>query len=111
MGPGFESPRVHQKQKHGVFLFYFFTLHESFVYSLSFTAYTVLTHSTLYSSLAQSVERMTVNHDVVGSSPTGGARKNLVHDGVFSMMFVLFSSYNKTWFLCGDYMEFVNKNG
>ena len=26
-----------------------------------------------YSSLAQSVERMTVNHDVVGSSPTGGA--------------------------------------
>ena len=28
-----------------------------------------------YSSLAQSVERMTVNHDVVGSSPTGGARK------------------------------------
>ena len=26
----------------------------------------------LYSSLAQSVERMTVNHDVVGSSPTGG---------------------------------------
>ena len=28
-----------------------------------------------YSSLAQSVERVTVNHDVVGSSPTGGARK------------------------------------
>ena len=26
----------------------------------------------IYSSLAQSVERMTVNHDVVGSSPTGG---------------------------------------
>ena len=26
-----------------------------------------------YSSLAQSVERMTVNHDVVGSSPTRGA--------------------------------------
>ena len=25
-----------------------------------------------YSSIAQSVERMTVNHDVVGSSPTGG---------------------------------------
>ena len=24
------------------------------------------------SSIAQSVERMTVNHDVVGSSPTGG---------------------------------------
>ncbi len=28
-----------------------------------------------YSSIAQSVERVTVNHDVVGSSPTGGARK------------------------------------
>ena len=27
-----------------------------------------------YSSLAQSVERMTVNHDVAGSSPAGGAR-------------------------------------
>ena len=26
-----------------------------------------------YSSLAQSVERMTVNHDVAGSSPAGGA--------------------------------------
>ena len=29
---------------------------------------------TLYSSLAQSVEHMTVNHGVVGSSPTGGAK-------------------------------------
>ena len=28
-----------------------------------------------YSSLAQSVERMTVNHDVAGSSPAGGATK------------------------------------
>ena len=27
-----------------------------------------------YSSIAQSVERMTVNHDVVGSSPTWGAK-------------------------------------
>ena len=27
----------------------------------------------LYSSIAQSVERMTVNHDVTGSSPVGGA--------------------------------------
>ena len=32
----------------------------------------------LYSSLAQSVERMTVNHDVVGSSPTGGAKKTVL---------------------------------
>ena len=29
--------------------------------------------SSVYSSLAQSVERMTVNHDVAGSSPAGGA--------------------------------------
>ena len=29
-----------------------------------------------YSSLAQSVERMTVNHDVAGSSPAGGAKKS-----------------------------------
>ena len=28
----------------------------------------------LYSSIAQSVERMTVNHDVTGSSPVGGAK-------------------------------------
>ncbi len=28
-----------------------------------------------YSSIAQSVERMTVNHDVTGSSPVGGATK------------------------------------
>ena len=33
----------------------------------------LLTQKPLYSSLAQSVERMTVNHDVVGSSPTRGA--------------------------------------
>ena len=29
----------------------------------------------IYSSIAQSVERMTVNHDVVGSSPTWGAEQ------------------------------------
>ena len=29
----------------------------------------------LYSSLAQSVEHLTVNQGVVGSSPTGGAKK------------------------------------
>ena len=28
----------------------------------------------VYSSIAQSVERMTVNHDVTGSSPVGGAK-------------------------------------
>ena len=31
-----------------------------------------------YSSLAQSVERMTVNHDVAGSSPAGGANKKKI---------------------------------
>ena len=31
----------------------------------------------LYSSIAQSVERMTVNHDVTGSSPVGGATKKV----------------------------------
>ena len=37
-----------------------------------------------YSSLAQSVERVTVNHDVVGSSPTGGAKKRPSEpDGLF----------------------------
>ena len=30
-----------------------------------------------YSSLAQSVEHLTVNQGVVGSSPTGGARSHL----------------------------------
>ena len=29
----------------------------------------------IFSSIAQSVERMTVNHDVTGSSPVGGATK------------------------------------
>ncbi len=29
---------------------------------------------TIFSAIAQSVERMTVNHDVTGSSPVGGVR-------------------------------------
>ena len=33
----------------------------------------------LYSSIAQSVERMTVNHDVTGSSPVGGATKSSIY--------------------------------
>ena len=32
----------------------------------------------VYSSIAQSVERMTVNHDVTGSSPVGGANERLI---------------------------------
>ena len=35
----------------------------------------------LHSSLAQLAERVTVNHDVVGSSPTGGAKKKVAHSG------------------------------
>ena len=37
----------------------------------------------LHSSLAQSVEHVTVNHGVVGSSPTGGARSPVRKDGAF----------------------------
>ena len=33
----------------------------------------------IYSSIAQLAERMTVNHDVAGSSPAGGATKPLKH--------------------------------
>ena len=36
-----------------------------------------------YSSLAQSVERMTVNHDVAGSSPAGGAKTKTTQAGGF----------------------------
>ena len=32
----------------------------------------------VHSSIAQSVERMTVNHDVTGSSPVGGANERLI---------------------------------
>ena len=42
-----------------------------------------------YSSLAQSVERMTVNHDVAGSSPAGGATKRL-ENITFSSLFFAF---------------------
>lgn len=40
-----------------------------------------------YSSLAQSVERVTVNHDVVGSSPTGGARKKHLRTQVLFQLY------------------------
>ena len=40
----------------------------------------------LYSSIAQSVERMTVNHDVTGSSPVGGAKTESRPNG---LLFVL----------------------
>ena len=44
----------------------------------------------LYSSLAQSVEHLTVNQGVVGSSPTGGAKTEKVTQSV--AFFVLFFS-------------------
>ena len=47
----------------------------------------------IYSSLAQSVERMTVNHDVAGSSPARGATESL-ENLVFSRLFPCFR-----WFL------------
>ena len=48
-----------------------------------------------YSSLAQSVERVTVNHDVVGSSPTGGATKTL-ENTMFSRVFCYIARSERT---------------
>ncbi len=56
--------------------------------------------ATEYSSIAQSVERMTVNHDVVGSSPTGGAKKTTCFDKSFFHRYKFlteFRFYNKCW--------------
>ena len=44
---------------------------------------------TLYSSIAQSVERMTVNHDVTGSSPVRGAKSKTHPSGW--VLFLLFA--------------------
>ena len=43
----------------------------------------------VYSPIAQSVERVTVNHDVVGSSPTWGAKKIETGQSPVSIFFVL----------------------
>ena len=51
-----------------------------------------------HSSLAQSVERMTVNHDVAGSSPAGGAKQNpLSKEGGF--LFVLFTIHYSSFII------------
>ena len=45
----------------------------------------------VYSSIAQSVERMTVNHDVTGSSPVGGAKVKVskyAKNGLFTNFFL-----------------------
>ena len=49
----------------------------------------------LYSSIAQSVERMTVNHDVTGSSPVGGATKE-AHSFSMSLNY-LYRLYVNSW--------------
>ena len=40
---------------------------------IDYSLKTLIFYRYLYSSIAQSVERMTVNHDVTGSSPVRGA--------------------------------------
>ena len=48
----------------------------------------------IYSSIAQSVERMTVNHDVTGSSPVGGAKVQtalMLDFSVFMRFFFVFT--------------------
>ncbi len=47
--------------------------------------------SFIYSSIAQSVERLTVNQDVTGSSPVGGATKTIGYSPVafFRLLLIL----------------------
>ena len=45
---------------------------------------------TKYSPIAQSVEHMTVNHGVVGSSPTGGAISRVSKDTLLFLLLLLF---------------------
>ena len=45
----------------------------------------------VYSPIAQSVERVTVNHDVVGSSPTWGAKKFRTRECAEFFTFSLFT--------------------
>ena len=42
-----------------------------------------------YSSLAQSVEHLTVNQVVAGASPAGGAKKEHTQSGVFFFVFLV----------------------
>ena len=50
-----------------------------------------------YSSLAQSVERVTVNHDAVGSSPTGGAIQALLMQCFFIVRNTLKAEGRSRW--------------
>ena len=47
-----------------------------------------------YSSIAQSVERMTVNHDVTGSSPVGGVKRSVNYDRPFLL---LKENHRRSW--------------
>ena len=47
-----------------------------------------------YSPIAQSVERVTVNHDVVGSSPTWGAKKRKT-GFILSFFFFVFTNWTR----------------
>ena len=52
-----------------------------------------------YSPIAQSVERVTVNHDVVGSSPTWGAKKkSRSNDLLFLFVFLILYTNQSQWF-------------
>ena len=54
---------------------------------LSFLAGLNDAHSIIYSSIAQSVERMTVNHDVTGSSPVRGAiSREWIYPKIYSFL-------------------------
>ena len=50
-------------------------------FSLTETLKSIELPNNQYSSLAQSVEHLTVNQGVVGSSPTGGAKKKGTANG------------------------------
>ena len=66
-----------------------------------------------YSSLAQSVERRTVNPCVVGSSPTGGARKRRKtrkEPGVFFLFFDGAGAFSGTFTAGGNVQEYTFPN-
>ena len=46
-------------------------------FTLAMLSSTLTSVTSIYSSIAQLVERMTVNHDVTGSSPVGGAKRQV----------------------------------
>ena len=52
-----------------------------------------------YSSIAQSAERMTVNHDVTGSSPVRGAINKKTRTTVRVFLFISFASLLKPMIL------------